>query len=126
MERDRIIVFQKFDSLIEANIIKTKLDAYGIPCYLTEENLTHLTTPLLSGGIRLHIFEEDRDKVEQLLMEDHLAKSDDSEIISCPRCHSKKIVNNPPNPKINQIVFRFLMGLTRLHYCIDCGNEFDD
>jgi hypothetical protein len=35
-EHDDIIVFQKLDNAIEANIVKSKLDAYGIPCFLTE------------------------------------------------------------------------------------------
>ena len=64
---NEIIVFKKFDSLIEANIAKTKLDAYGIPSYLTEENVTTLTTTFLSGGIRIHIFLNDKEKVEEIL-----------------------------------------------------------
>ena len=67
-EQEKIIVIQRFDNLIEANIIKTKLDAFGVPCFLSEENLTALTTHLLSGGIRLHIFEQDKDQVLQLLV----------------------------------------------------------
>ncbi len=66
-DNDEIIVFKKFDNLIEANIAKTKLDAYGIPCYLTEENVTILTTPFLSGGIRLHIFFCDKEKTREIL-----------------------------------------------------------
>jgi hypothetical protein len=41
-DRDDIIVFQGFDNVIEANITKSKLDAYGVPCFLTEENMASL------------------------------------------------------------------------------------
>jgi hypothetical protein len=37
-DQNPIIVLQKFDNFIAANIIKAKLDAYGIPCFLSEEN----------------------------------------------------------------------------------------
>ena len=36
---NEIVVFQHFDNAIEANIAKTKLDAFGVPCFLTEENM---------------------------------------------------------------------------------------
>jgi hypothetical protein len=45
---EKIIVFQAFDTVMQANLAKTKLDAYGIPCFLTEENFTALY-PLRKG-----------------------------------------------------------------------------
>lgn len=126
---EKIIVLRHFTSLIEANITKTKLDAYGIPCFLTEEHVTHLTTPLLSGGIRLHIFERDQIQAEEVLQKDYLAKSDDCDILECPRCHSKKIFVNRKSSNdnvLNATVYGFLMGLTRTYYCQDCNTEFDD
>ncbi|MFM8741168.1 MAG: hypothetical protein ACKOC0_13330 [Cytophagales bacterium] len=52
---------------------KTKLDAYGIPCFLTEENFTGLY-PLQNGvfaGVRLHIFERDQEEVHRVLAEEY-------------------------------------------------------
>jgi hypothetical protein len=119
---ERIIVFRTFDSLIDANIIKTKLDAYGIPCYLTGEHVTHLTTPLLSGGIQLHIFEQDKDRVEELVQHE-LTISDD--LISCPKCHSKRILSATKEPGPGRVV-HFLLQLSKRHYCLDCETEFDN
>ncbi|HET9053040.1 MAG TPA: DUF2007 domain-containing protein [Cyclobacteriaceae bacterium] len=68
-ENDQIIVFKKYDNSIEANLAKTKLDAHGIPCFLSDENLTNLY-PLqntLLFGVRLHIFSNDRQNAEQIL-----------------------------------------------------------
>jgi hypothetical protein len=66
---EKIIIYAAFDNVIEANIAKTKLDAYGIPCFLTEENFTGLY-PLRNDifpGVRLHIFEKDFDQAKEVL-----------------------------------------------------------
>jgi hypothetical protein len=68
-EPEKIIIYTAFDNVIAANIAKTKLDAYGIPCFLTEENFTGLY-PLQNDifpGVRLHIFEQDSERVRELL-----------------------------------------------------------
>jgi hypothetical protein len=65
---EKIIVFQAFDTVMQANLAKTKLDAYGIPCFLTEENFTALY-PLRNDifpGVRLHIFEKDALELNEL------------------------------------------------------------
>ena len=57
---------------IQANLAKTKLDAYGIPCFLTEENFTSLN-PFRNDifpGVRLHIFEKDKPRVVEILTEE--------------------------------------------------------
>lgn len=70
-EEEKIIVFAAYE-LIQANLAKTKLDAYGIPCFLTEEHFTNLY-PLRNDifpGVRLHVFEKDRDRAEEILREE--------------------------------------------------------
>ncbi|MFZ1805892.1 MAG: hypothetical protein WAU36_01645 [Cyclobacteriaceae bacterium] len=68
-EKDKIIVFKGFDTGIEANLAKTKLDAYGIPCFLTGENFINIY-PIRNDifpGVRLHIFENDKSRVTEIL-----------------------------------------------------------
>ena len=68
---EKIIVYQAYDNVIVANLAKTKLDTYGIPCFLTEENFTGLY-PLRNDifpGVRLHIFEQDKEEVSKILNE---------------------------------------------------------
>lgn len=70
---------------MQANLAKTKLDAYGIPCFLTDENLTNLY-PIRNAifpGVRLHIFEHDADEVKTILLDDP-----EESFIKCPRCGS--------------------------------------
>lgn len=129
MDRDDIIVLRRFDSSIEANIVKTKLDAFDIPCFLTEENLTQLTTSLLSGGIRLHIFETDRERANEILEKINLAIMDEDSIMQCPQCHSKKILGNHKDSlhtRMSKAITDTLLGLSKTYYCLDCGEEFDN
>ncbi|MGE0588489.1 MAG: DUF2007 domain-containing protein [Cyclobacteriaceae bacterium] len=69
-ERDKIVVYASFDTTVEANLAKTKLDAYGIPCFLSDENFVSLY-PIrneLFPGVRLHIFEKDKSRVTEILL----------------------------------------------------------
>lgn len=71
MDEDKIIVFRQFTNAIEASIVKTKLDAYGIPCFLSDENIAGLY-PLQffrQLGVRLHLFAKDAVKAQQILDE---------------------------------------------------------
>ncbi len=69
--QEKIIVFRAYDTVVEANLAQTKLDAHGIPCFLTDEHLTNLY-PIRNAifpGVRLHIFEKDYDEVKSILEE---------------------------------------------------------
>jgi hypothetical protein len=68
---ENIIVFDSYDTSIKASLVKTKLDAYGIPCFLTGENFVNLY-PFrneLFTGVQLFIFEKDKDRVVEILRE---------------------------------------------------------
>lgn len=70
-EEDKIIIYNSYDTVIQANLAKTKLDAYGIPCFLTEEHFTNLY-PIRNAifpGVRLHIFERDKGRADEVLKE---------------------------------------------------------
>jgi Putative prokaryotic signal transducing protein len=69
---DKIILYRSFDTVIEAYLAKTKLDAYGVPCFLTEEHFTNLY-PIRNAifpGVRLHIFEKDRGRASEVLRDE--------------------------------------------------------
>jgi hypothetical protein len=71
-DNDKIILFNKYDSVIEANLAKTKLDAYGVPCFLTNEAVSALyPLPFMKGmEVGLFIFEADKERVHEIMMED--------------------------------------------------------
>ena len=69
---EKIIIYDAYDTVIMANLVKTKLDAYGIPCFLTEENFTswYPIRNQIFPGVRLHIFEKDKEQVVEILKEE--------------------------------------------------------
>ncbi len=71
-DSDNIILFKKYNSTIEANLVKTKLDAYGIPCFLTNETISSLySLPYMKGmEVGLYIFENDKVRVEEVMNEE--------------------------------------------------------
>lgn len=86
---EKIIVFDSYDTVVQANLVKTKLDAYGIPCFLSEENFNtwYPFRNQLFPGVRLHIFEKDFTQVKEIL-EDSPMTIDET---ICPRCQSPKV-----------------------------------
>ena len=69
---EKIIVFDSFDNVILANLAKLKLDAYGIPCFITNENTTNLY-PILNGffpAVRLCVFESDLERIKEIMEEE--------------------------------------------------------
>jgi len=126
---DKIIVFDSYDTVMAANLVKTKLDAYGIPCFLSDENFVGLY-PIrneLFPGVRLHIFEKDQERVKEILGEQHDVEA---EILRCPVCRSTNLLMEPGRKGlIPTIIASLLLGLfipTKKKYrCQDCQREFD-
>jgi hypothetical protein len=81
-DNDKIIVFKRFENPIEASIIKAKLDAHGIPCFLTDENLANLyPLPNFTGlHVRLHLFAKDVTLAEEILNENNLTTGDRADL----------------------------------------------
>ena len=132
-EDDEIVVYRQFDSAIDANIIKTKLDAFGIPCFLTEENLVNLYPgqPILPFRVRLHIFSGDVDNAEQILTEQSLSTEDDA-VTRCPQCQSSLVERDFPKKlsstflmELNVLFFGIFFPQKKINHCRDCDFEFD-
>jgi len=123
---DKIIVFDAYDTVVAANLVKTKLDAFGIPCFLTDENFVGLY-PIRNEvfpGIRLHVFEKDVAQVKDIL------KDEISIVRVCPVCRSSDIVYEPSRKSIAAyVISEILMGLflpvKKVYRCEDCKREFD-
>jgi DNA-directed RNA polymerase subunit RPC12/RpoP len=129
-ERDKIIVFKNYDTSMEANLAKTKLDAYGIPCFLTNENLANLY-PIQNqkfSAVRLHLFEKDAEQAILILNEK--IKIPEDELLHCPRCRSTRIdsgYTRKPGGLILSIVFSIFVALfppRTVYRCLDCDHEF--
>lgn len=134
-ERDEIIVFKNFETTIEANIVRSKLDAYGIPCFLTEENMTNLypgASSLMNFSVRLHLFAHDLPRARQVLEENHL-NLDDESTIKCPKCNSRRVERDFPKKlsttfasTLNVMFFGVLFPEKKVFRCLECDFEFND
>jgi len=124
---DDIVVFQHFDNAIDANIAKTKLDAFGIPCFLTEENMANLYPgqSLNVFKVRLHLFATDRERASQILVQNLLVEEESSVI--CPRCHSEKVTRVFPRKVADSllyVLFGVFLPHKKVNHCLHCDLEF--
>jgi len=81
MDNDKTIVFMEFSTLGEASIVKGALESNNISCFLSNENSPWTGSILSEGvfGVRLHIFEKDKEKAEELMeLINSAAEDDDS------------------------------------------------
>jgi len=126
---DKIIVFESYDTVMEANLVKTKLDAYGLPCFLSDENFVGLY-PIrneLFPGVRLHIFEKDRERVNEILGDQHPGET---EALHCPFCQSIHVkMESTKTGLLPDLVATIMNGLflhpKKAYRCEDCLKEFD-
>lgn len=127
-KNDKIVVFREYETSIDANVAKTKLDAYGVPCFLTQENLNTLMAqnPFLFT-IKLHIFENDATRVREVLDEFF----DYETPVTCPQCESIEIIYSESRKGFNKfaaVAFGFLFHIRitpkKVHHCLDCKLEF--
>lgn len=128
MKEKEIVVFEAYDSLIQANLAKTKLDAYGIPCFLSDENFVSLY-PIrneIFPGIRLHIFKTDTERVREVLEDSQTGKEDS---IICPRCKSTDVhISESKKGFLTWLILLFSASAIpqhRVFICKSCENEFN-
>ena len=132
-DRDDIVVLRRFDNVIEANIAKSKLDAYGVPCFLTEENMASLypgASNMMNSNVRLHIFRHDLERARQVMCENALTIDDDT-ILKCPKCGSKNIERDFPKKltesflsSLRYLFFGIFSPDKKVYHCMDCDTEF--
>jgi len=70
-KEDEIVTFETYYNIMEAEIIRTRLEANGIHCFITDESLGVLY-PVYNqggGGIKLKVFARDVEKCREILAE---------------------------------------------------------
>lgn len=128
-KQEPIIVYRSFQNSMDGNLAKAKLDAYGIPCFLTEENLANLypiQNPRFS--VRLHIFEKDYEQAHEVLSE--TVPPEDDHLTYCPRCRSTHVEMDYTRKFSSRFISIFLtfffavFPLRKVYRCRDCHFEF--
>ena len=100
---DKIVTFERYYDPMLAHIIRTRLEANGIPCFIADEN-TFGSNPIYNpaaGGVKLKIFERDIARCRELLAtegdlheQDHHEVDDENDAyVVCPFCASTNVSN---------------------------------
>ncbi len=127
------ISIQSFGNYIDANMIKSRLEDVGIPCWLKDE-YTVTIDPILSnaiGGIKLMVRETDaKDALEILQLFDKKRK----ESFVCPNCGSNNIELVSSSRKavnwvsaiVTWLFGNYAIAIEKAYHCFDCGHEFKE
>ncbi len=100
---DKIITFESYYDPMLAHIVRTRLEANGIPCFITDENAlgSNAIFNPATGGVKLKIFERDLERCREILAtegdlheQDHFeVDSETNNYVVCPYCASTNVSN---------------------------------
>jgi hypothetical protein len=137
--QENIIVLDSFYEPLAAHLARTKLEAAGIPCFLTNENLVSLNRMYspVAGGVRLHVYQRDAAQAAEVLREPPVMRAEPgglaehitaAETKSCPRCGSNDVTYDAAaEPGAAHWFVALLSRLRRYplqgraHHCFHCG-----
>src|ERR1700761_2521673 len=100
---DKIVTFESYYDPMLAHIVRTRLEANGIQCFVADEN-TVGANPLYNqaiGGVKIKVFEKDIVRCREILATDgdlhtldHHGLDDETDTyVVCPYCASTNVVN---------------------------------
>ncbi|HET9502550.1 MAG TPA: DUF2007 domain-containing protein [Hymenobacter sp.] len=136
---ENIIVLDSFYEPLAAHLARTKLEAAGIPCFLTNENLVSLNRMYspVAGGVRLHVYQRDAAQAAEVLRELPVMRAEPgglaeptttTEAERCPRCGSAEVTYDAAaEPGAAHWFVALLSRLRRYplqgraHHCFHCG-----
>ncbi len=131
------ITVKTFDNIIDAYILKNRLETDNIECFIQDENTVSID-PLLSnavGGIKLKVQEKDYAKAFEIIQELENKPFEDrnGNIIVCPNCGSNQLYkdfNSIQDLKglisalFSLILSIFPIYLNKVFRCKKCDTEF--
>jgi len=139
----KIITFESYYDPMLAHIVRTRLEANGVSCFIADEN-TLGANPIYNqaaGGVKLKIFEHDLDRCREILaVEGDMHERDHFEIdnttntyVLCPYCASTNVGNiKDDNDKVEpNTLFNSFMNLINPFYaqkswhCFNCRQNFE-
>lgn len=134
---ENIIVLDSFYEPLAAHLARTKLEAAGIPCFLTNENLVSLNRMYspVAGGVRLHVYQRDAAQAAEVLREPPVMQAVPGGLAEptattghCPRCGSAEVsYDAAAEPGAAHWFVALLSRLRRYplqgraHHCFHCG-----
>ena len=142
--QENIIVLDSYYEPLAAHLARTKLEAAGIPCFLTNENLVSLNRMYspVAGGVRLHVYQRDAAQATEVLRELPVMRATPGGLAEprppaevaqprCPRCGSDEVAYDAAaQPGATHWFVALLSRLRRYplqgraHHCFHCGLDY--
>ena len=143
---ENIVVLGTYPNSVEAHLARTRLEAAGIPCFLSNETLVTLNVMYspASGGVRLHVYARDvATAAEALRQPPHmhaerggLAPLTDlkeapeaTTAMVCPRCGSLDVGSDEAVTASwwagLRAWLRRHLGSGHAYHCFSCGLDFN-
>ncbi len=136
---DKIVTFESYYDPVLAHIVRTRLEANGISCFIADENIIG-ANPLYNqavGGVKVKVFEKDIERCREILAtEGDLHESDHFEIdnenntyVVCPFCASTNVGNIAEDKDVgllNSIANLVNPFHTQKNWhCYNCQHDFE-
>lgn len=138
-DNDQIVTFEAYYDPMYAEIIRTKLEANGITCYIADSHMIWIK-PYLNqalGGVKIKMFESDVERSKQLISQTLSLESDEeapsgNELITCRYCGSANIrygnaTQNryPWHAIVIALLFvNYPFYANKARHCFNCGKDF--
>ncbi|WP_221268982.1 putative signal transducing protein [Mucilaginibacter sp. X5P1] len=135
---DRIVTFESYNDPMLAEIIKGRLEANGIDCYIADNNtigMNPLYTQAL-GGVKLKIFEHDFKTCQLILAQNEDLALDevvDNEETPCPYCQSTNVRYGAATIQrtnwfgaiVSFLTVTYPFYARKAWHCFNCGKDFN-
>ncbi len=137
METEKLVTIKQYNQIMEAHIIKSKLEAEGINCFLQDESLVSINWLYANaiGGVKLQVCASDVEKAIKIINEEVEIKVDlekeQNESMSndsCLQCNSKDIYCERFSKKrlvLWLLLIPFLPFFNKKYKCYSCNYEWD-
>jgi hypothetical protein len=140
---DKIVTFESYYDPMLAHIVRTRLEANGIQCFIADEN-TIGANPLYNqaiGGVKLKIFERDMEKCREILASEgdlheqdhHEVDDENNTYVVCPFCGSTNVSNvitDNDKGQWSEVLDSFVNLVNPFHvqknwHCNNCKQDFE-
>ncbi len=115
---EKFYMIASFDFAADAQILKGKLEAEGIPAFMQNENTLNAENP--RNAIKLQVYSKDKEKAIEIYNEIRAyAIDDDGNPIACPNCKATKSEAYYERKSLFHKLFPFFEP--RKYKCLNCG-----
>lgn len=135
---ENIVVLHTYPNPVDAHLARTRLEAAGIPCFLSNESLVALNVMYspAAGGVRLHVYARDTGTAAEVLRDPtHMyarpgglatdpTPRDPTTALTCPRCGAHDIGSDEAATASWWAKLRRQLGGGLAHHCFSCGLNF--